>query len=613
MSSIQNLVRKIARYIHNKSTSKLVNKLILLFASIIILVVVSLTYISYKMIETESVNNDISSNKSNLRLVNKNLANYYAEIEQFSLPGLRYADLMSAIANEPDDYMAQLYIEDYLRSLFYARQDVEHVYLYLVHPNKYYYISRENPTIKVSYDEANEIPAEDWFKKTLESSEYDYIQSLLTSDADAAGYAINTERSFMGYHRTLRTLIDREPQAIVSLFFNKTNRDAIIRDIPRTERESLALLNADDVPFYVSNDRIFEMQRSSNFYALADQEGQDGLFEWTGGNDRYLIISDVEETAQWRLMKSIPYDQIYQSAETSRNVSMGIGGIFLLVSLVLVSLTSNAITRPLIHLSRKMNRVSLGNFDVEAKVQGHDEIALLSRQFNEMVVRTNDLINERYKMKLVEKSAILKALEAEINPHFLYNALQAISTKSLKSGEHEIAEMVDALALTLRYCISGQDIVSLSEEMKHIENYLVIQKARFGARLRVIYDWDDDIAALEIPKLSIQTLVENAIKHGLEIVSTTVTIHIQARLEADHALISVIDDGPGILPEQLDEIMNSLDVEWEDWKGESIGLKNLHTRLRLIYGNEAGIEITADETGTVMSILIPRGGKIANV
>ncbi len=613
MSNIHNLVRRFIRFIYVRSTSKLVNKLILLFASIIILVVVSITFISYKMIETESVNNDISSNKSNLRLVNKNLANYYTEIKQFSLPGLRYADLMSAIENESDDYMAQLYIEDYLRSLFYARQDVEHVYLYLVNASKYYYITRENPTVKVNYDGESKIPEEDWFKKTIESAEYDYIQSLLSSEEDTTGYAIDTERSFMGYHRTHRTLIDREPQAVVSLFFSQENHNEIIRDIPRTERESLIFLNANDVPFYVSDDQIFEKQLGSDFYALANAEGTDGLFEWSEGDERYLVISDLEETANWQLIKSIPYDQIYESAETSRNVSIGIGLIFLLVSLVLVSLTSNAITKPLIHLSRKMNRVSLGNFDVEAEVRGRDEISLLSRQFNEMVVRTNDLINERYKMKLVEKSAILKALEAEINPHFLYNALQAISTKSLKSGEQEIAEMVDALALTLRYCISGQDRVRLSDEMKHIENYLVIQKARFGARLHVNYDWNDEISALEIPKLSIQTLVENSIKHGLEKVSTTVTIDIQARLEDEYAIISVIDDGPGIFPEQLDTIMSSLDVEWEDWKGESIGLKNLHTRLRLIYGNEAGIQISTDEAGTAMSIRIPKEGKRMNV
>ena len=96
-------------------------------------------------------------------------------------------------------------------------------------------------------------------------------------------------------------------------------------------------------------------------------------------------------------------------------------------------------------------------------------------------------------MKLVEKNAILKALEAEINPHFLYNALQAISTKALKNERYDIADMVDALALTLRYCISGKDIVQAREELKHIENYMSLQKARFGSRLQVTYAWDEPL------------------------------------------------------------------------------------------------------------------------
>ncbi|MGO4781213.1 sensor histidine kinase, partial [Lysobacter sp. 2RAB21] len=91
-----------------------------------------------------------------------------------------------------------------------------------------------------------------------------------------------------------------------------------------------------------------------------------------------------------------------------------------------------------------------------------------------------------------------------------------ISTKALKSEKFDIADMIDALALTLRYAISGKDIVRAREELQHIERYMALQKARFGSRLQVVYDWDDSLMELEIPKLSIQTLVENAIKHALE-------------------------------------------------------------------------------------------------
>lgn len=282
----------------------------------------------------------------------------------------------------------------------------------------------------------------------------------------------------------------------------------------------------------------------------------------------------------------------------------------------MVSFISNKITNPLKNLSLQMKRFSTGSFDAEAQVEGKDEIAYLSRHFNKMVEKTNELINERYKMKIVEKNAVLKALEAEINPHFLYNALQAISTKALKNNNDDIVDMVDNLAMTLRYCISGKDVVHAREELKHIERYLALQKARFGNRMQVAYQWEDPLLELEIPKLSIQTLVENCIKHALEKVSTTITITIEAHVTPSHTVISVTDDGPGFSGERLEQVRSSLQIQWEDQGGEnaaesdteSIGLKNLNTRLKLLYGEAAGLAITSDAGGTKMDMRLPRGG-----
>jgi len=314
------------------------------------------------------------------------------------------------------------------------------------------------------------------------------------------------------------------------------------------------------------------------------------------------------------LIKPIPYKQIYEAATTTRNLNFMIGLLFLIVSVILVSFTSNKITSPLKNLSLQMKRFSTGSFDVTAQVEGKDEIAYLSRHFNKMVENTNELINERYKMKIVEKNAVLKALEAEINPHFLYNALQAISTKALKNNNDDIVDMVDNLAMTLRYCISGKDIVHAREELKHIERYLALQKARFGGRMQVVYEWDENLMELKIPKLSIQTLVENCIKHALEKVSSTITITIRARMTPSFFVISVVDNGPGFSEGRLEQVLNTLLMQWEEREeleegtNESIGLKNLNARLKLLYGDEAGLVIRSDENGTEMDMLLPRGG-----
>ncbi|MGP0584542.1 cache domain-containing sensor histidine kinase [Paenibacillus timonensis] len=592
----------------DRISRRLVNKLILLFTTIIILVVGLLTVISYQMLERESVNHSMASTTNNLKLINQKLEDYLAGIEQLSLPQIHYEEILQAIMNEESDYASKMYLEDYLRELFYSRNDLESIYLYLIDQQKYYAITREayNITVRASYQEG--IPDQPWYKQAMESRHNQSYQSFIVPGSKS-GYVMNEEPSFMGYHRVLRSLVTREPKAVISFYLKPTVKDQILKDVPFENGEHLLYLDPNNIPFHVDEPAFLDQVGQAPWLARLGEDALMKPLTWTDeAGDKYLIVYNIEANGGWKLVKPIPYSNIYAAAKATRNLGYLIGLIFLLISLILVALFSNKITSPLKDLSLQMRRFSEGTFDAEIPVKGRDEIAYLSRHFNRMVRRTNDLINERYKMKLVEKNAILKALEAEINPHFLYNALQAISTKALKSGDDEVADMVDALALTLRYCISGKDIVNAREELKHIERYLALQKARFGSRLQVMVEWEEALKELQIPKLSIQSLVENSIKHGLEKMSSGISIRIHAELGDTHAVISVRDNGPGISPDRMEQIQTSFRQEWEEQEGENIGLKNLYTRLKLLYGEEAELSIQSDEQGTEMRMMIPRGG-----
>lgn len=603
-----NRIRSMLTTLTDRVSRKLVNKLILLFTTIIILVVSLLTIISYQMLERESVNHSMASTANNLKLVNQKLEDYLAGVEQLSLPQIHYEDILQAIMTEESDYASKMYLEDYLRELFYSRNDLESIYLYLIDQHKYYSITREayNVTVRASYQE--EIPDQPWYQQAMESRHNQSYQSFIVPGAKS-GYSMAQEPDFMGYHRVLRSLVTRDPKAVISFYLKPTVKDQILRDVPFENGEHLLYLDPDNVPFHADEPAFLDRVSQAPWLARLGEDTAMKPLTWTDEEGhQYLIVYNIEANGGWKLVKPIPYSNIYAAAKATRNLGYLIGMIFLLISIILVTLFSNKITSPLKSLSLQMRRFSEGTFDAEIPVKGRDEIAYLSRHFNRMVRRTNDLINERYKMKLVEKNAILKALEAEINPHFLYNALQAISTKALKSGDDEVADMVDALALTLRYCISGKDIVNAREELKHIERYLALQKARFGSRLQVTVEWEEALKELQIPKLSIQSLIENSIKHGLEKMSSGISIRIRAELNDTHAAISVRDNGPGISPERMEQIQASFRQEWEEQEGENIGLKNLYTRLKLLYGEEAELSILSDERGTEMRMLIPRGG-----
>jgi two-component system sensor histidine kinase YesM len=607
-------LRRQPRRLYRAVTARLARKLILLFASIIVLSFGSLTYIAYKALENESFKSNVSGTGSNLAIVGKNLDKFLEEVDLLSRPPLQFEQLMLAIRNERDDYASQLYLENYVRGIYYSRSDLVGVYLYLIDERKYYYISRSDPDIRVRVAEDAElkIPAAPWYRSALESPQNRAVQPLLLGED--AGYPVDARTAFMGYHRVYRSLLDRKPQAMISFFLNASERNGIIGDIPLSAGEQLMHVDPGNRPYFWSSAGFYrDMSESGLFRKLDDAGG--GRIDWIGTDgSRYLILASRQEQSGWKLVKAIPYSEINRAARTNRMYSFAVGLGFLIVSLLLVTVVSGAITRPLQQLSRKMSRFGEGDFDVEVEVRGHDEIARLASRFNSMVARTNELINERYRMKLVEKSAILKALEAEINPHFLYNALQAISTKALKNGMTDIADMVDALALTLRYSIGDKDVVTLQEEMRHIGQYFTLQKARFGDRLQVRLELDAEAMGLLIPKLSVQSLVENAIKHGLEKVSAPVTIKIASARRSGEHLIIVADNGPGIPTDKLERIRRSLDQEWEEQERENIGLQNVNTRLRMIFGGGARLEIVSREgEGTEMRMVLPDRGKELHV
>ncbi|MRN53014.1 cache domain-containing sensor histidine kinase [Paenibacillus monticola] len=581
------------------------------------MVVTSLTFISYGMLQKESVNNSIASTSNNLLLVGRNLESYLDGIEQLSLPQISYDEITYAILHESEDYASKMYVEDYLKKLYFSREDLESIYLYVIKEHKYYYVTKESYNITVRVAEHPSIENLPWYKRALESPFNRSYQSFVEEESpqNSEDYYVNTDKSFMGYHRVLRSIVSREPQAVLSLYFNSTVTNEIMKDIPFSEGQHLMYVSPDNQPFFVDDLKFYKQSEAGGLFThLTTAAG--GRFTWSDSEQKYLVIYNNSKKENWKLIKPIPYKEIYEAATTTRKLNYLIGFLFLIVSVVLVSYTSNKITNPLKNLSLQMKRFSTGSFEAEALVEGNDEIAYLSRHFNKMVEKTNELINERYKMKIVEKNAVLKALEAEINPHFLYNALQAISTMALKNNNDDIVDMIDNLALTLRYCVSGKDVVQAKEELKHIERYLALQKARFGNRMQVAYRWDENLMGLEIPKLSIQTLVENCIKHALEKVSSTITITIEARVTANHSIISVLDNGPGFSRERLERVRNSLQLQWEEQDEDSvaendmqsIGLKNLNTRLKLLYGAEAGLFITSNLYGTNMEMRIPRGG-----
>jgi len=339
-----------------------------------------------------------------------------------------------------------------------------------------------------------------------------------------------------------------------------------------------------------------------------------GFFTKKTASEESLIFYDTVSLEGLKIIGVVPSKEI-----RSKLYPLILYGVFFLLAYSLIillvsSLISASITRPLKKLKNKMDEVNKGNFEVTMEYKGKDEIAILSRQFNNMIQRLNVLIYENYQSKLRESESLalqteaqLNALQQQINPHFLYNTLEAIKWIAYEHGIMQICDMTTALGKFFRGSISkGVDFITFDQEIEHLKNYLYIQKIRYQEKLDIRLEIEETVKKCKTVRLILQPLVENAINHGIDSLESGGVIIIRGYIKENLVYFEIEDNGIGISPEKLDRIKeNMMDVEGKsDQTG--IGLRNVYKRLKLRLGEKCVFDIESQEgKGTIMKFSMP--------
>jgi two-component system sensor histidine kinase YesM len=326
--------------------------------------------------------------------------------------------------------------------------------------------------------------------------------------------------------------------------------------------------------------------------------------------DRFFVTYAPSYYTDWTYMIVTPYNSLFEAIlSVQRAVLIVFAGLFVIVMYFALRF-AKGITGPIEGLNQKMKKVQMGNFDYEDEEKDRhlpmDEAGQMHRNFRMMLEHINELITENYKKQLAIKESEFKALQAQINPHFLYNTLESINWSAKVSRQYDISQMVEALGYILRTSISSKEpLVTIEEELKMVKNYITIQKFRFEERLDFQTDISTSLYSTMIPKLTLQPLVENAIRYGLEQIIGTCTIHISCKVEQHKLILTVRDDGPGMEPELLEKLKNGVLIP----KGTGIGIKNIDERIRLLFGDLYGISVESKwGEGTVVYITLPYEG-----
>ncbi len=316
--------------------------------------------------------------------------------------------------------------------------------------------------------------------------------------------------------------------------------------------------------------------------------------------EKYFLLSEKIATANWSLIALIPQAAVSASSYNTAILSLLFSLLFALLAAVVALLYFNGITGSLGNLSDHLRYVEAGDYGRQIKVEGDQEIRSLQQSFNSMSSTIRDLITERYRNQILLQYSELKALENQIKPHFLYNTLDVIKFKALRAGATEVVDNIDILARFFRQTLgSGKRIIPLEEEILHIDLYMQLQNYRYGDAIVLEKDIPEDLGAIPILRFLLQPLVENAITHGIQMKENhSGTIRISARREGDNLRIRVTDDGAGMPPEVLADILTA--------KRQGYGVQNVHQRIQVFYGDAYGLQyVYSNATGTCVDILLP--------
>ena len=282
-----------------------------------------------------------------------------------------------------------------------------------------------------------------------------------------------------------------------------------------------------------------------------------------------------------------------------------VAGVLLLGVIAISSIISREITKPIRQLKDSMSMVEEGRFDkANVPVTASNEVGSLSKSFNVMTERIHTLMEQNvYEQKQKRKNE-LKALQAQINPHFLYNTLDSIIWMSEAGRNDEVVLMTSALARLLRQSISNdKEQITVAEEIEYVRSYLTIQKMRYKDKLEYSIDVSPEINHVMIIKFALQPIVENAIYHGLKYKETKGNLSIRGYVRGNKAYITIADDGVGMEEAALEHIF---DETRKEHKSNGVGVPNVQKRLKLYYGQEYGISyISRKGVGTVATVTVP--------
>lgn len=316
-----------------------------------------------------------------------------------------------------------------------------------------------------------------------------------------------------------------------------------------------------------------------------------------GGENVIVACQPIKELNGY-LMKIVSLKEENAELNRIRNIFLIYLGVCLVLSILLISRIIKMMLKRLYRVINTVRQAGNGNLKVRVPEGGKDEIGELGYQINRMLVRISELMEESINRERLIKESEIRALQNQINAHFIYNVLESIKMMAEIEEKYDISDALTSLGKLLRYSMKWvKQNVTVEQEIDYIKDYLALINLRFDYKIIFSIRMSEEILKQAIPKMSLQPIIENAIYHGIEELAEDTTIYIKGTIKEKYCLIEITDSGVGMTEEEVVNLQRKIagEIENKGSSGNGLGLKNVQDRIRISFGKEYGISVLSKE------------------
>ena len=568
-----------------------------IFATVAVLVlsaVVIVTGVSMKFTNTSIFENSSEYTHTIIQQMNQNIDSYIDYMENIAYLISSNEDVQDYLFDEKIDNEGRYRILNQFQTILDSRSDIRNVGI--ISKNGRMLINDGSKSVNQDLD----LNTQEWYATALEKPN----GPILTSSH--VQHIISGERPWV---ITLsRGIRDRSGSGEKEgVFFIDLNYSAISglcdQSTVGTKGYAFILDAKGNIVYHPQQQQLYNELQTENISLIMDTD-EDTVLTGTGNDGKLYSISRSEKTG-WTVVDCTNVKELLSKSRQAQSVYVLTAIILVIVALLFSRFMARSITLPIQKLRDSMKKAQEGDFSVsDVVVDSKNEIGSLTKSFDVMTHRIHELMEQNVHEQEEKRKSELKALQSQINPHFLYNTLDSIIWLAEGKKNEEVVLMTASLARLLRQSISNEDeVVPIANEVEYARGYLTIQKMRYKDKLEFQIEVDSSILYIPLIKLVLQPIIENAIYHGLKYKESKGLLIVKGFMKDGNAVLQVIDDGVGMDEETLAHIYDKHKVNYHS---NGVGVYNVQKRLKLYYGEDYGITYTSElGKGTTATITIP--------